>query len=134
AVDLGGTPGLGNDVAAPWSAYGYTYDGFHKPDLVAPGRYMVGPIPPTSTLAAQKALNVTSPGYIQLSGTSFAAPVVSGTVAQMLARHPSWTPAQVKGVLMVTTRWAPNAAPGSIGAGELTASKAAKYSKTPPNP
>src|SRR5205823_11296634 len=48
--------------------------------------------------------------------------------------HPGWTPAQVKGALMVTTRWAPNAAPGSIGAGEVTASKAATYSKTPPNP
>jgi serine protease AprX len=134
AVDLAGTPGVGNDQGAPFSAYGYTYDGFHKPDLGAPGRYMVGPIPPTSTLALQKPLNVTSPGYIQLSGTSFAAPVVSGTVAQMLARHPGWTPAQVKGALMVTTRSAPNAAPGSIGAGELTASKAAKYAKTPPNP
>jgi serine protease AprX len=134
AADLAGTPGVGNDQGAPFSAYGYTYDGFHKPDLGAPGRYMVGPIPPTSTLALQKPLNVTSPGYIQLSGTSFAAPVVSGTVAQMLARHPGWTPAQVKGALMVTTRSAPNAAPGSIGAGELTASKAAKYAKTPPNP
>jgi serine protease AprX len=134
AIDLGGNPGMGNDEAAPFSAYGYTYDGFHKPDLVAPGRYMVGPVPPTSTLVSQKPANVTRPGYIQLSGTSFAAPIVSGTAAQILARHPSWGPDQVKGVVMITARQAPNAAPGSTGAGELAASKAAGYSKTPANP
>ena len=134
AVDLGGNPGMGNDYAAPFSAYGYTYDGFHKPDLVAPGRYMVGPVPPSSTLAAQKASNLVGPGLIQLSGTSFAAPVVSGTAAQVLARHPSWGPDQVKGVVMITARNAPNSAPGSTGAGELTASRAANYSKTPANP
>ena len=41
---------------------------------------------------------------MQLSGTSFAAPVVSGTVAIMLARNPELTPDQVKGALMVTAR------------------------------
>jgi serine protease AprX len=134
ALDLGGNPGLGNDTSAPFSAYGYTYDGFHKPDLVAPGRYMVGPVPVNSTLVVQKPANVTSPGYIQLSGTSFAAPIVSGTAAQIIARHPSWGPDQVKGTIMVTARPAPNSAPGSTGAGELTASKAANYGKTPANP
>jgi serine protease AprX len=133
AVDLGGTVGVGNDVAAPWSAYGYTYDGFAKPDIGAPGRYMVGPVPPTSTLVAWKPLNVTAPGYMQLSGTSFAAPVVAGAAQQLLLRHPTWTPDQVKGALLATARKAPNAAPGSIGAGEVNAGKAATIS-SPPNP
>jgi subtilisin family serine protease len=132
AVDLAGTPGVGNDQGAPFSAYGYTYDGFHKPDLGAPGRYMVGPIPPTSTLALQKPLNVTSPGYIQLSGTSFAAPVVSGAVAHILALHPTYSPDQVKGALMVTAR--PTAGAGwSLGVGEVNAVQAATYFN-PPNP
>src|SRR5256885_5402860 len=78
AIDIGGTIGVGNDQAAPWSAYGYTYDGFWKPEIGAPGRYMVGPIQPGSTLTVQKAANVTAPGYIQLSGTSFSAPAVAG--------------------------------------------------------
>jgi serine protease AprX len=133
AVDIGGTMGIGDDQAAPWSAYGYTYDGFWKPELGAPGRYMVGPVPATSTLAVQKAANVTAPGYIQLSGTSFAAPAVAGAAAQILARHPGFTPDQVKGALMATARKAPHAAPGSIGMGELDATAAAGL-PAPANP
>src|SRR3989440_2934885 len=133
ALDLGGTVGGGHDAAAPWSAYGYTYDGFAKPDIGAPGRYMVGPVPPTSSLVAWKPLNVTAPGYMQLSGTSFAAPVVAGAAQQLLLRHPSWSPDQVKGALLATARKAPNAAPTSIGAGEVNAGKAATLT-SPPNP
>jgi len=133
AVDLGGTIGVGNDNAAPFSAFGYTYDGFLKPEIGAPGRYMVGPAPPTSTLVAEKLLNVTAPGYIQLSGTSFAAPVVAGAAQQILLRHPSWTPDQVKGALLSTAKKAPNATPNSLGAGELYAGKAAAVT-APPNP
>ncbi len=133
AVDLHGTIGYGDDTAAPWSAYGYTYDGFWKPELSAPGRYMIGPIPPSSTLAAEKAANITAPGYIQLSGTSFAAPAVAGAAAQILARHPDFAPDQVKGALMETAHQAPQAAPGSLGLGELNASAAASVDD-PANP
>src|SRR2546423_2094549 len=133
AVDIGGSVGLGNDQAAPFSAYGYSYDGFLRPDLGAPGRYMVGPVPLAATLINEKPLNVTAPGYIQLSGTSFAAPPVAGAAQQIMVRHPSWTPDQIKGALMVTAKKAPNAAPNSIGAGEVNAGKAAALSN-PPNP
>jgi serine protease AprX len=133
AADLHGNMGVGNDDAAPWSAYGYTYDGFWKPELAAPGRYMVGPVPAASTLAVQKAANVTAPGYIQLSGTSFAAPAVAGAAAQILAMHPTFTPDQVKGALMASAKKTPNAAPGSVGLGELDAFAASKLNN-PPNP
>ena len=35
AVDVDGDSGTGNDVNAPWSAYGYTVDGFAKPIVVS---------------------------------------------------------------------------------------------------
>ena len=133
AVDLGGTIGLGDDSAAPFSAYGYTYDGFLKPDIAAPGRYMVGPVPPTGTLVAEKPLNVTTRGYIQLSGTSFAAPVAAGAAQSILVRHPTWTPDQIKGALLATAKKAPNAAPKSLGSGEVSAARASAL-LSPPNP
>ena len=133
AADMDGNPSPNNDVAPSWSAYGYTNDGFEKPEVAADGRYMVGPIPMSSTLAVQKAANVVAPGYIQLSGTSFAAPIVSGIAAQILARNPSWTPDQVKGALMAGARPTPSAAKGSLGVGEVNAIKSTLMSN-PPNP
>ncbi|MDQ2984846.1 MAG: S8 family serine peptidase [Actinomycetota bacterium] len=132
AADIGGTLKTKDDTAAPWSAYGYTYDGFWKPELGAPGRYMVGPIPAGSTLAAEKAANLAAPGYIQLSGTSFAAPAVAGAAAAILARHPGFTPDQVKGALMLTAK-AVDGAGAALGVGELNAAKATDVA-SPPNP
>src|ERR671924_2304209 len=45
ADDVDGSVSTMDDYAAPWSAYGYTLDGFAKPDLAAPGRFIVGPAP-----------------------------------------------------------------------------------------
>jgi serine protease AprX len=130
AVDLGGTT-RGNDDSVPsWSAYGYTNDGFYKPEIGAPGRYMVGPVAPGSTLTTEKASNMVGSDRIQLSGTSFAAPVVSGTVAQMLARHPDWTPDQVKGALMRTARKV-RENPRAAGVGEITSTRAVSTTVTP---
>src|SRR6266498_2257641 len=111
AADIEGTLASSDDIAAPWSAYGYTVDGFLKPDVGAPGRYIVGPVPPTSTLVAERPASVVAPGYMQLSGTSFAAPVVAAAAAYVLALHPSYTPDQVKGALMLAAVAPPSAAP-----------------------
>jgi len=133
AADIEGTLASSDDTAAPWSAYGYTVDGFLKPDLGAPGRYIVGPVPPTSTLVAERPASVVAPGYMQLSGTSFAAPVVAAAAAYVLALHPSYTPDQVKGALMLTAVAPPAAAPNSLGVGEIKAGKATSVT-APPNP
>jgi serine protease AprX len=133
AIDIGGTKNRNDDFNAPWSAYGRTLDGFMKPDLAAPGRYMVGPVPAGSTLAVERADKIVAPGYIQLSGTSFAAPAVAGAAAQVLAKHPEYTPDQVKGVLMVSAKPVEGADLGSVGVGELQMGKAVLM-LNPPNP
>lgn len=134
ALDIGGTARPGDDTVAPWSAWGRTYDGFAKPEIVAPGRYMVGPIPMSSTLAALRPASIVGWGQIQLSGTSFSAPVVAGVAAQILARHPSWGPDQVKGALMKTARDVPGSIPTQDGVGEVNAIAAATRSFNAPNP
>jgi serine protease AprX len=132
ALDLGGSAKLNDDTVAPWSAYGYTYDGFYKPEIAAPGRYMVGPIPQGSSISVLKAVNLVGLDRIQLSGTSFASPIVAGTVAQMLSRHPDWTPDRIKGVLMRTARRVP-INPRAAGVGEVTVTRAvaANYAPNP---
>ena len=131
AVDLGTSIYKSDDTAAPWSAWGFTEDGFSKPDIGAAGRYMIGPVPMSSTLVAQRPDHVVAPGYMQLSGTSFAAPVVAGSAAQILARHPGWTPDQVKGALMLTAKTLPSAIPGSLGVGSVNAYSAAMLTYAP---
>jgi serine protease AprX len=133
AIDIGGTNSRNDDFNAPWSAWGRTPDGFMKPDISAPGRYMAGPVPAGSTLVSQKPASVTAPGYIQLSGTSFAAPVIAGAAAQIIANNPTYTPDQVKGLLMVSAKPVPDATLGSVGVGEIQMSKAAVL-KSAPNP
>ena len=51
----------------------------------------------------------------------------------ILARHPDWTPDQVKGALVDTARSLPAATPGSVGAGELDIA-AARRDPQPSNP
>jgi hypothetical protein len=75
-----------------FSSKGPTGDGRQKPDLVAPGEDIL----------------TTAPGnqYVVSSGTSLAAPFVSGTAVQMLHAHPELIgkPDLVKRILMMTCR------------------------------
>ena len=135
AADQNQTSDPWDDTVAPWSAYGYTADGFSKPDMVAPGRYMISSVPMGTTIPNAVPDRVVAPGYMWMSGTSFAAPVVAGAAAQILARHPDWTPDQVKGALMLTAAYMPSVDDWqSAGVGEVDAAQAASLSFTPPNP
>ena len=132
ASDINDSTTPADDAAAPWSAYGYTDDGFLKPELGAPGRYIVGAVPATSTMALTHPERKVGLNYMWMSGTSFAAPVVAGAAANLLARHPSWTPDQVKGALMLTARQT-SAQNRALGVGEVHAASADKLT-VPPNP
>jgi serine protease AprX len=99
AVDDQGTKTTGDDVTATWSSRGITQDGFAKPDVYAPGAHIVAPLAPGSDFASLCPSCVRNGSYFQISGTSMAAPVVAGLVADLLAAHPRWTPTQVKAAL-----------------------------------
>ena len=136
ASDINGTTFTGDDFAAPWSAYGYTNDGFLKPDIAAPGRYMIAPIPGLdSTLGATGGQDARLPpfGYLKLSGTSFAAPVVSGMVAALIAAHPDWTPDLIKGALMAGATSIASNTNRALGVGEANLKTAIQLA-LPPNP
>jgi serine protease AprX len=131
ALDQAQTSDPYDDTVPWWSGKGYTMDGFSKPDMAAPGRYMVGPVPADATMAAHAPERVVEAGYMWMSGTSFAAPVVAGVAAQLLSRHPDWGPDEVKGALMLTSAYL--GVDGS-GVGEVDALSAASLDFTPPNP
>jgi len=125
ATDTNSTVDTSDDFAAPWSAWGSTNDGFAKPELSAPGRYMIGPVPAGSALTGLMPDRVASSGYMWMSGTSFSAPVVAAAAAWVRVEHPSWTPDQVKGALMVTAADpAGYNGTGALGVGEVQASAA----------
>lgn len=71
-----------------FSSRGPTADGRAKPDVVAPGERIDGPLP--------------NLGFGRLDGTSMAAPHVSGVAALLMARHPEMIgdPARVKSVIV----------------------------------
>jgi serine protease AprX len=136
ALDLHNSTNPDRADVAPWSAWGYTLDGFAKPELSAPGRAITGPVPPGSTLTTEKPKQVTrTPGgtYITLSGTSLSAPIVSGIAAALLTLRPNLTPDQVKGALMLKAQPLRKVRNLAGGVGEAYAPGAALVS-SPPNP
>jgi serine protease AprX len=134
AIDLEGSTNVRKHEVPSWSAYGFTKDGFRKPELAAAGRYIIGPVPLNGSLKHAKPENVVAPTYMRLSGTSFASPIVAGAAAQILAKHPTWTPDQVKGALMLRARFVPEEGlGGAAGVGEVNASRSADVTN-PPNP
>ncbi|HEY2072771.1 MAG TPA: S8 family serine peptidase, partial [Gaiellaceae bacterium] len=131
ALDTNGTSSPDDDFAAPWSAYGYSGDGFFKPEISAPGRWIAAPVADGSTLATTAPDRIVFPGYMWMSGTSLSSPMVAGAADAILALHPDWTPGQVKGALMVSASGLPGIPDFAGGVGELDAAQALTVTSAP---
>jgi serine protease AprX len=96
-----GTVARGDDRVATYSSRGPTwYDGFVKPNVVAPGHALASDTNVNSTLyqlLTSSRLKVGYSSFLQLSGTSMATGVTTGVVALVLqanrnAQYPGATP------------------------------------------
>ena len=120
ALNTWGTVGRSDDTVAKFSSRGPTaYDLVVKPDIAAPGVKVLsleadGAFLPTMYPSIHVAGSGNN-GYMYLSGTSLAAPMVSGGVALLLQGSPNLSPAQVKFALQNGATAMPDA--GLVGAG-----------------
>lgn len=93
---------------ASYSSRGPTKDGRLKPEVVAPGSAITSTLPPARSTLATGLLGgsqtTQAVWYGPLSGTSMAAPHVSGVIALMLEVNPSLTPLEVKQILVATAQ------------------------------
>ncbi len=122
ATDDKATLSRDDDTFATFSAYGVDESGSTKPDLVAPGRLIVGLLPANDKLSMSQShpSNRVDTTYFKMSGTSVSAPMVTGAVALLLQDEPDLTPDEVKYRLMATANknWA-GYDPSVMGAGYL---------------
>jgi hypothetical protein len=72
-----------------------------KPDISAPGASVLAAVAPPSNSGRR---------YDLLSGTSMAAPHITGLAAFMLSRYPNWTPQHIQSAMMMTAKRVKNAA------------------------
>jgi hypothetical protein len=96
---------------APFSSRGLAFDGFVKPDLVAPG---VGLL----TADSGKAEDGT-PRYSSVSGSSAAAAVVAGAAALLAQARPDLDASALKGLIAGSARALPRESVAGQGAGLL---------------
>ena len=124
ATNTWGTAYRSDDVVADYSSRGPTrFDFAIKPDLVAPGNKIVSTEAPGSQLPLKypylHRAGTSTNGYMQLSGTSMAAPMVSGAVALLLQGTPGLSAAQVKLALQSGATFVSDGGLMGAGAGSM---------------
>ena len=124
SLNTRGTVRRADDTIATYSSRGPgRFDGAVKPDVAAPGNKIVSLEANGSYLsAAYPYLHRAGNGknsYMQLSGTSMAAPMVSGGVALLLQGQANMAPAQVKMALQAGATFMADAGLMGAGAGSV---------------
>lgn len=127
AYDTKGTPEPEDDTVWRKSSQGPTIDGLKKPDVLAPGVAIFGPLAPGSTLD-EPALPHRGDDYFAISGTSQATPMIAGLAAILLEANPDLTTEQLRSILKQSSQPAPVhpalGQPAADGAGLVDAEKA----------
>ncbi|MFN8486132.1 MAG: S8 family serine peptidase [Caldilineaceae bacterium] len=115
------------DLIASFSSRGPGVGEVLKPDIAAPGVNIVAQGYTEGVKGEARHL-----GYGQASGTSMAAPHVTGAAALIKQAHPNWSPAYIKSALMSTSKYlniynsnGSPAQPLDMGAGRLDLTHAA---------
>ncbi|HSE18875.1 MAG TPA: S8 family serine peptidase [Pyrinomonadaceae bacterium] len=136
------------------SNFGVTADGTVKPEIVAPAMWIAAPIlPGTRPYELAEALSLLAAGpdvteirphieatlqqhkivaahYQHVDGTSFAAPIVTSIVAQMIEANSSLTPGAIKNILISTADRIVTAPVIRQGFGVVNAKRAVELAKT----
>lgn len=109
------------DAPADSSSRGRTRDGREKPEVAAPGTNILS----SNSLHSQTG----QPPRIEKSGTSMAAPHVTGVAAQLLEAEPRLTSEQIKKILIASARSAVGVSgfDEAWGFGKLDAEVAARF-------
>lgn len=129
AYDSKGTPDTSDDTVWKNSSQGPTIDGLIKPDVLAPGVSIFGPLAPGASLD-NAALPHRDNDYFAISGTSQATPMIAGLAAILLQANPALDAEGIKAIMRKASGAAPihpasgRAAPD--GAGLVDAEKALK--------
>jgi serine protease AprX len=93
-----------DDRLASFSSTGPTFEGFVKPDLVAPGGHLWGFMATYQKIAVDRSTYMNNGDFFTMSGTSQAAAVVSGVAALVIGQNPGLTPDQVKCRIIASAR------------------------------
>lgn len=99
ALDDKRTEDRSDDAVADFSSRGPTIDGIHKPDVVAPGVNIFGPLSPGSDMDVTE-LPHDGANYFAMSGTSMATPIVSGLAACLRQANPDLSPKDIKEIIV----------------------------------
>lgn len=148
-ITVGGYSDNDHELGLYHSNFGPTADGTVKPEMVAPAMWVAAPILPgtsfyeraemlshlaafanSTVAAALQQEKIVATHYQHVDGTSFAAPIVTSIVAQMIQANPTLTPGAVKNILISTAERIVTQPVIRQGYGVVNARRAVDFAKT----